>query len=273
VDLIKEGSMRTSTTVEHLAINCPHYSRVDAIGDVVLCYGSGINSRCLIFCETKREANQIMLSNKIKQEIQVLHGDIPQKQRELTFHAFREGKFKCLVATNVASRGLDIPQVDLIVQLDPPKDIDTYIHRAGRTARAGRNGVCVTFYSKKNSELIERIEKKANLKFKRVGAPQPDDIIAASCRNISTSLKSVQVEASAVFKEVASDLIQEVGAVEALSRALAHISGYTEKMKQRSLLCSMEGYITYIVKSNSEFRNLGYIWSFLKNLFPLEIVD
>lgn len=87
--------------------------------------------------------------------MQALHGDIPQKQRELTFKAFREGKVKCLVATNVAARGLDIPEVDLIVQLDPPKDIDTYIHRAGRTARAGREGVCITFYDKKKINLIE----------------------------------------------------------------------------------------------------------------------
>lgn len=59
----------------------------------------------------------------------------------MTFNAFKTGKFKCLVATNVASRGLDFPEVDLIIQLQPPKEIDTYIHRAGRTARAGRSGV------------------------------------------------------------------------------------------------------------------------------------
>ena len=54
----------------------------------------------------------------------------------------------CLIATNVVARGIDIPETDLIVQLSPPKDTDTYIHRAGRTARAGKGGVCVTFYTK-----------------------------------------------------------------------------------------------------------------------------
>jgi len=57
------------------------------------------------------------------------------------------------------------------VQCDPPKDYETYIHRAGRTARAGKKGVCVTFFSKKTLPLLERIELKANIKFKRVGAP------------------------------------------------------------------------------------------------------
>lgn len=79
----------------------------------------------------------------------MLHGDIPQKQREITFQGFKEGKFKCLIATNVVARGLDIPEVDLILQLDPPKEIDSYIHRAGRTARAGKNGACLTFYNSK----------------------------------------------------------------------------------------------------------------------------
>lgn len=71
----------------------------------------------------------------------------------------------------MASRGLDIPQVDLIIQLEPPKCVDTYIHRAGRTARAGKRGVCITFYSKKHQELLDRIERKAKITFKKVGAP------------------------------------------------------------------------------------------------------
>jgi len=55
-----------------------------------------------------------------------------------------------LVATDVASRGLDIPNVDLVIQVEPPKEVETYIHRAGRTARAGRTGTCITFYGKKH---------------------------------------------------------------------------------------------------------------------------
>jgi len=93
------------------------------------------------------EANKIYLNGELKMECQVLHGDIPQKQREVTFKTFREGNLKCLVATNVAARGLDIPEVDLIIQLSPPKDTDTYVHRSGRTGRAGKLGKCVTFYT------------------------------------------------------------------------------------------------------------------------------
>lgn len=96
---------------------------------------------------------------------------------------------KCLVATNVAARGLDIPEVDLIVQLEPPKEIDAYIHRAGRTGRAGKSGVCVTFYTRQQQSLVERIERLAKIKMKKIGPPQPVDIIKSSARDIVISLK------------------------------------------------------------------------------------
>lgn len=67
---------------------------------------------------------------------------------------FKEKKFQVLVATDVASRGLDIPSVDLVIQVEPPKDAETYIHRSGRTARAGRSGTCITFYTIKQKMLI-----------------------------------------------------------------------------------------------------------------------
>lgn len=68
---------------------------------------------------------------------------------------FKDGKFRVLVATDVASRGLDIPNIDLVIQLEPPKETETYIHRSGRTARAGAHGTCITFYTNKTKHLIE----------------------------------------------------------------------------------------------------------------------
>lgn len=76
-----------------------------------------------------------------------MHGDIAQPDRERTLDNFKKGRITVLIATDVASRGLDIPNVDLVIQLQPPKEVETYIHRSGRTARAGKAGVCITFYS------------------------------------------------------------------------------------------------------------------------------
>ena len=77
-------------------------------------YG-GSHSRTIIFVDKKKEANDIHLDGNLKVENNVLHGDIPQKQREVIFETFRKGNLKCMIATNVAARGLDIPEVDLII--------------------------------------------------------------------------------------------------------------------------------------------------------------
>uniref|UniRef100_A0A3B3Z862 RNA helicase n=1 Tax=Periophthalmus magnuspinnatus TaxID=409849 RepID=A0A3B3Z862_9GOBI len=120
VDLIGKKMQKAATTVEHLAIACHWSQRAAVIGDVIQVY-SGSHGRTIIFCETKKEANELAMNSSIKQSSQSLHGDIPQKQRELTLKGFRNGAFEVLVATNVAARGLDIPEVDLVVQCSPPK--------------------------------------------------------------------------------------------------------------------------------------------------------
>jgi len=88
-----------------------------------------------------------------------------------------------MVATDVASRGLDIPDVDLVVNMEPPKEVETYIHRSGRTARAGRSGTCITFCGPKHRWLIHQIESKAGVHFEPIGIPQPQDMIKSTSRN------------------------------------------------------------------------------------------
>ena len=105
---------------------------------IVNCYGG--TGKILVFTSTKADCNSLLLSNTITHDVEALHGDIAQNQREVTMRRFKEGKFQVLVATDVASRGLDIPNVELVIQLEPPKDTESYIHRSGRTARAARTG-------------------------------------------------------------------------------------------------------------------------------------
>ena len=89
---------------------------------------------------------------------------------------FREGKFNCLVATDVAARGIDIPEVDLIVQCQPPKEVETYIHRSGRTGRAGKGGVCILFYKPNEEYQLRNIERRSGVTFQKIGAPQPGEL-------------------------------------------------------------------------------------------------
>lgn len=264
IDMIKNSETKTSKTVEHLSLCfATRDHKIEAIGDLVLVYG-GSHCRTIIFTDTKDEANEVALKGQLKIECQVLHGDIPQKQREVTFASFRNGSLKCLVATNVAARGLDIPEVDLIVQLSPPKEIDTYIHRSGRTGRAGKTGTCITFFTKRQQELMDRIEAQANIKFKKIGAPQPTDIMRSNARDISCSFDNVSNDVLVYFQENVKSILEKYEPEEAISRALAVISGYTKSVQQRSLLSSVEGFVTYQMETDSEVRSASFFWNILR---------
>ncbi|XP_036378821.1 nucleolar RNA helicase 2 [Megalops cyprinoides] len=262
VDLIGKKTKKTATTVEHLAISCHWSQRAAVIGDVVQVY-SGSHGRTIVFCETKKEATELSMNASIKQSAQSLHGDIPQKQREMTLKGFRNGSFEVLVATNVAARGLDIPEVDLVIQCSPPKDVESYIHRSGRTGRAGRTGVCICFYQRKEEEQLRYVENKAGITFKRVGVPSANEIIKSSSKDAVKYLDSVPTAAIEYFREAAQQLIEQRGAVEALAAALAHISGATA-IEQRSLLNSDAGYTTMLLKCSQEMHSITYAWKSLK---------
>lgn len=160
VDLVGKMTQKAATTVEHLAIQCHWSQRPAVIGDVLQVY-SGSEGRAIIFCETKKNVTEMAMNPHIKQNAQCLHGDIAQSQREITLKGFRDGSFKVLVATNVAARGLDIPEVDLVIQNSPPQDVESYIHRSGRTGRAGRTGICICFYQPRERGQLRYVEQKA----------------------------------------------------------------------------------------------------------------
>ncbi|XP_054936884.1 nucleolar RNA helicase 2 isoform X2 [Physeter macrocephalus] len=262
VDLIGKKTQKTAITVEHLAIKCHWTQRAAVIGDVIRVY-SGYQGRTIIFCETKKEAQELSQNVSVRQDAQSLHGDIPQKQREITLKGFRNGDFGVLVATNVAARGLDIPEVDLVVQSSPPKDVESYIHRSGRTGRAGRTGICICFYQHKEEYQLAQVEQKAGIKFKRIGVPSATEIIKASSKDAIRLLDSVPPTAIGHFKQSAEKLIEEKGAVEALAAALAHISGATS-VDQRSLINSDVGFVTMILQCSIEMPNISYAWKELK---------
>mgnify|MGYP000959819758 CR=1 FL=1 len=125
VDLIKTYEIKTSKTIEHLSLCLRKDKRTisETIRKLIAIY-AGTQGSIIIFCETKREANDLYGTLELPQAKAVLHGDIAQFNRETVFREFKEGIVRCLVATNVAARGLDIPSVDFIIQMEPPKKAD-----------------------------------------------------------------------------------------------------------------------------------------------------
>jgi len=117
-------------------------------------------SRTMIFVDSKRKADyqDDKLFSKDFPCIS-LHGDRSQAERELALEAFKSGRSPIMVTTSVSSRGLDIKDVLHVINYDLPTDIDEYVHRIGRTARAGNLGLATTFYNERNAGIAPQLTK------------------------------------------------------------------------------------------------------------------
>ncbi|HIU64651.1 MAG TPA: C-terminal helicase domain-containing protein, partial [Candidatus Avacidaminococcus intestinavium] len=98
-----------------------------------------------------------------KYNVDCLHGDLSQAKRKTVMKAFRDAKLQLLVATDLAARGLDIEGVTHIINYDIPHDPDWYVHRVGRTGRAGNTGIAITLYTAEESKWLKKIEEKLSL--------------------------------------------------------------------------------------------------------------
>ncbi|MBX9689223.1 MAG: DEAD/DEAH box helicase, partial [Candidatus Obscuribacterales bacterium] len=117
-------------------------------------------SAILVFTRTKRKATLVMERlRKLEVQAEEIHGDISQSKRIRTLDRFRRGEFNVLVATDVAARGLDIPSISHVVNYDLPMAAEDYVHRIGRTGRAGRSGVAHSFISADQKHLIQAIHQ------------------------------------------------------------------------------------------------------------------
>ncbi|XP_021765236.1 DEAD-box ATP-dependent RNA helicase 7-like [Chenopodium quinoa] len=264
IDLVSDQKMKASTSVRHIVIPCSSSAMADLIPDIIRCYASG--GRSIVFTETKEFASRL---SGLLTGARPLHGDIQQTQREVTLKGFRSGKFMTLVATNVAARGLDINDVQLIIQCEPPRDVEAYIHRSGRTGRAGNTGIAVMLYDPKKAS-VNKIERDSGVKFEHLSAPQPADV--AKAVGVETAEAITQISNSVIpsFKDAAEELLSTSGlsAVEIIAKALAKAAGYSD-IKERSLLTGMEGCVTLLLEvGGKEIYNPTFVYTMLKRFLP-----
>lgn len=296
IDSTKEqGGARVATTVRHTAIQVPfgpesrkqiledviavEISRdaeesdsedenADDIAKAVKAKKKGSNQamqqkifgKTIVFTETKAQADELANGSVFKSlTVQALHGDVGQKQRDATLAAFRAGAFNVLIATDVAARGIDIRDVDLVVQVYPPRNTDTYVHRSGRTGRAGQKGVSVMFFDARQSRDVVRIEKELGhgFQFELVGPPSPEAALGAAAKTSAVACRGVSDETAQYFKEAARELLEEGDgdAEDVVARCLAAISRRGNEVQSRSLLTGEEGMVT-VEMSNSRGRSV-----------------
>lgn len=131
----------------------------------------------VVFCNTKRLVDEVtegLLARGYSADR--LHGDITQQMRERTLARFREGRIEILVATDVAARGLDVDDIDLVVNYEIPHDPEDYVHRIGRTGRAGRSGKAVSFVFGRDIYRLQTIEKYTRQSIRRERVPSQEQV-------------------------------------------------------------------------------------------------
>ncbi len=154
-----EPGGETVDTMEHRFLKVHHMDKVKMAASI-----SASSERILLFVRTKAECDRVARNlREIGVEARAIHGDLQQRQRDRALSGFADGSNPVLVATNVAARGLHIDDVDVVIHYDPPDDPKTYLHRSGRTARAGESGLVVTFVEWDQVNEVLGIQRRAGL--------------------------------------------------------------------------------------------------------------
>lgn len=171
IDCTTEGSA-TPSLIKHKACMLPRAPEHVPTFVFSLFRMYSENGRAIVFTDTKATASELetLLNNEAKNNrfAAALHGDIGQNQRENILQRFRKGELSMLLATDVAARGIDIPSVDLVVQLGIPREIESYVHRSGRTGRAGKPGTCVLCYRHFERDQMGNLSSQTGVRFSQV---------------------------------------------------------------------------------------------------------
>ncbi|MEM7446898.1 MAG: DEAD/DEAH box helicase [Myxococcota bacterium] len=189
---------RAALTVDHIeqrALLVPEKHKVDALRRVL---ASEPITAAVVFTRTRAgcaEAADRLASAGLS--VDALHGDLNQAARERVLNRFRAGRLKVVVATDVAARGIDVEHVSHVINYDLPNDAESYVHRIGRTGRAGRSGVAISLVAPREASRIRNFERALRADITKMNPPSDAEIVRAERRRLIEGLKS----------SVASDLV------------------------------------------------------------------
>jgi ATP-dependent RNA helicase DeaD len=148
----------------------------------------------IVFCRTKNETKEIadqLIRDGYNSD--ALHGDLTQQQRDIVMNRYRERSLQLLIATDVAARGIDVSDVTHVINYALPDDLESYTHRSGRTARAGKKGVSIAIITKKDLGKINEIERMIGKKFVKSTVPTGFDVCEKQLFSIIDKAKAVEV--------------------------------------------------------------------------------
>ena len=189
--------------IHHVYYNVPERDRYKAVKRI-LDFNPKIYG--LIFCRTRRTTQDV--ADKLLKEgynAAPLHGDLSQMQRDKAMDKFRDKTLQILVATDVAARGIDVNDISHVINYHLPDEVESYTHRSGRTARAGKKGVSIAIVSSKDQNKVFQIEKKIKIKFDEGKLPSGKEICEQQLVGYVEKIKSVEINSDEI-----ADLIPSI---------------------------------------------------------------
>ena len=204
----------------------PNHAKLDVLGRILDVEDPGA---AIIFCRTKRDVDELVQSLQGRgYSAEPIHGDITQQQRERTLKRFRDKQTDVLVATDVAARGLDIPDVSHVINYDVPDDPDSYVHRIGRTARAGKEGDAITLVAPRELRNLRFIERAIGKRIQQLRVPTMADVEARRRQAFKESLlKELEGDGLAPYLLLVDELSEQFDAAEIAAAAIKIASGGT----------------------------------------------
>lgn len=202
---------------------------------------------CIIFCNTKRKTEEVynyIAKNGIITDM--LNSDIRQEDREKVLKKLKQGKLQAIVVTDVLARGIDVEDLELVINYDIPLENEYYVHRIGRTARKGKSGVAYTFYTGKQIERIEEIETYTSTRMEREDVP-----ISESSEKVDLPISKrgdyiITISLGKKDNIKAKDII---GAIGALTGIKSEKIGLIEVREDTSIIELSEEYVNDVLKA------------------------
>lgn len=210
----------TVPQIEQVFYETRENNKIDALSRIIDTEDIG---QGIIFCRTKRGVDELVAAMEARGYFaDALHGDLSQQQRDRVMKRFRDGKTDLLVATDVAARGLDIDNVTHVINFDIPQDPESYVHRIGRTGRAGRKGIAITLISPREYRQLRLIERLVKSRIVRRELPSLADISERQAENLKKNIVKVLKSNLGTYRPIVSSLLAEYESIDVAAAALKY---------------------------------------------------
>lgn len=199
VNLKVQHKELTVPVIEQYYIEVREKNRVEVMSRLLDFHSPNLT---MVFCNTKRKVDESVASLQARGYFaDALHGDMKQHQRDVVMKKFKEGTIEILVATDVAARGIDVDNVEMVINYDVPQDLEYYVHRIGRTGRAGRKGKAYTLVFGKEFRELRDIERYTKRRILKGDIPSVKDVEDIRYRSIMDRVSNM-IESENLEKEI-----------------------------------------------------------------------